>query len=292
MLEAIPRSLRVWLAPILVGLAVFPHAGAANVPEPPPIELFITESVGVADSTGPSSSVSTTVKEPLELGAAAAVTSDHAFGLFAGFGVSDGVSLLGALNLGPVEGLDVADDVDVVASPVAGTVEAIRLTDDVGIALSRGLVIAESIGVSDEVEINGDNCATPDDAIGPACSLVVIDIEPNSDKNQVDPTSKDPVAVAILTTAAFDASTVDPDSVCFGDAEAPSERDCTAANPILTDVDGDDDLDRLFVFEADQTGIDPGDVEACLSGTTLAGEGIVGCDRVEVAGGGGDPLPV
>jgi len=94
------------------------------------------------------------------------------------------------------------------------------------------------------------------------------------------------IPVAILSDGTFDATTVDPASVCFGDVDAPEERSCTEAHGTghLEDVDGDGDLDLLLHYRADTTGIDPEDPEACLTGQTFDGEGITGCDAIRWLG--------
>lgn len=111
---------------------------------------------------------------------------------------------------------------------------------------------------------------------------VDVDIKPGSDPNSIKLTNKGVVPVAILTTDTFDAATVDPASVCFGDAEAPDERDCSEAHGTghLEDVDGDGDEDLVLHYETRETGIDHGDTEACLTGKTSDGVNVRGCDAV------------
>ncbi len=111
---------------------------------------------------------------------------------------------------------------------------------------------------------------------------VDIDIKPDGVPNPVNVRSKGVIPVAILTTPEFDATTVDPATVCFGDAEAPAERDCTEAHGKghIEDVDGDGDLDLMLHYETQETGIDPGDTQACLTGTTTGGQAIEGCDSI------------
>jgi hypothetical protein len=110
---------------------------------------------------------------------------------------------------------------------------------------------------------------------------VGIDVKPGSSTNPIELAGSGKIPVAILATSTFDAATVDPTSVCFGDADAPSQRDCAAAHSTLKDVNGDGRLDLLLFFETRQTGIDSGDTQACLTGTTLSGTSVEGCDIVK-----------
>ncbi len=92
------------------------------------------------------------------------------------------------------------------------------------------------------------------------------------------------VPVAIITTSTFDATQVDPLSVCFGDAEEPSQRDCTPRGNRgqALDVDRDGDLDFVLRYEIAQTGIDMGDTQACLTGNLTGGQAIEGCGTIVV----------
>jgi uncharacterized delta-60 repeat protein len=116
---------------------------------------------------------------------------------------------------------------------------------------------------------------------GGAAITVPIDIKPASTTNPIKVSSTGRIPVAILSTSSFDATTVDPTSDCFGDAEAPAERDCTEAHSSLQDVNEDGRRDLLLLFETRQTGIDPGDTQACLTGRTFSGLGFEGCDSIK-----------
>ena len=111
---------------------------------------------------------------------------------------------------------------------------------------------------------------------------VDVDIKPGGSTNPIKLSSKGVTPVAILSSSSFDATTVDPATVCFGDAENPSQRDCTEAHGKghLGDVDGDGDLDLVLHFDTTATGIDLGDTQACLTGATFDGTPIQGCDAV------------
>ena len=113
---------------------------------------------------------------------------------------------------------------------------------------------------------------------------VSIDIKPGTLPNSISLAKKGVIPVAILTTTNFDATTVDPATVCFGDAETPAQRDCTEIHGAghIKDVDGDSDLDLVFHYDAQQTGIDLGDTQACLTGQTFGATSIEGCDSVKV----------
>lgn len=109
-----------------------------------------------------------------------------------------------------------------------------------------------------------------------------IDVQPGSATNVVRLTGGSVVPVAILSTAAFDASTASVTTICFGSADHPRKRECLQSQSDLrvTDVNGDGLPDALLVFDTDRTGIRPGDTSACLTGQTTAGEPFRGCDTI------------
>jgi uncharacterized delta-60 repeat protein len=113
---------------------------------------------------------------------------------------------------------------------------------------------------------------------GPSVTEVTIDINPNTIRLR----NIGVITVALLTTPDLDATTADPDTVCFGDAEDPDQRDCTEAHSRghIRDVDDDGDLDLVLHYETQQTGIDAGDREACLTGNLFDGTPIEGCDSI------------
>jgi uncharacterized delta-60 repeat protein len=111
---------------------------------------------------------------------------------------------------------------------------------------------------------------------------VSVDVRPGTDSNPINLRSQGAIPVAILSTDAFDATTVDSNFVCFGDDDNPSERDCTGAHGQghYEDVNGDGRPDLLLHYDVTETGIDPGDTRACLTGRTLAGLEVHGSDAI------------
>jgi hypothetical protein len=115
----------------------------------------------------------------------------------------------------------------------------------------------------------------------PTVTHVSIDVLPGSSTNPINVGRSGAIPVAILTTDSFDATTVDPTSVCFGDVNDATKRDCTPRNGTsITDANGDGRPDLLLHFDAAETGIAPGDTTACLSGKTFGGTSIEGCDSI------------
>ncbi len=103
-----------------------------------------------------------------------------------------------------------------------------------------------------------------------------LDIKPGSDTNPVNLKSTGLIPVAILTTEDFDATTVAPISAAFGPAGANEAH----GRGHFSDVDGDGDVDFMLHFRTQETGIQPGDTEACLTAQTFEGQAIVGCDVI------------
>ncbi len=115
---------------------------------------------------------------------------------------------------------------------------------------------------------------------GPSVVVVDIDIKPGSFPNSINPRSQGVIPVAILTTATFDATTVDPTTVRFGATG-------TEAAPLqfaLEDVDGDGDIDLILHFSTQATGIQCGSASASLTGETFGGQMIQGSDSISTVG--------
>ena len=109
---------------------------------------------------------------------------------------------------------------------------------------------------------------------GDRSTLVSIDIKPGTSPNTINLGSNGSVAVAILTTAEFDASMVDPTTVEFADAPPFKRR--------MVDVDHDGNVDMLLYFYIQELNLDLNSILATLTGMTDDDRVIVGTDSVEI----------
>jgi hypothetical protein len=107
---------------------------------------------------------------------------------------------------------------------------------------------------------------------------VQIDIKPGSDPNCFNSDGHGVIPVAILGSADFDASTVDPFSVSLDSAQVRVKGKSGNAGS-LEDVNGDGFLD-LVVQITDEGGYDTGDTMATLEGSTYNGTPIQGSDSI------------
>ena len=108
----------------------------------------------------------------------------------------------------------------------------------------------------------------------PAMLAVAIDVRPESARNPVNPFAPGVVGVALLGAADLDVAQVDVASLAFGPDGAP------AVHSHQDDVNDDGRPDLVTHHRIPQTGIAPGDAEACMSGQTLDGRPLGGCDAV------------
>jgi len=105
----------------------------------------------------------------------------------------------------------------------------------------------------------------------------LVDIKPGSDPNSINPQSRGVIPVAILSNENFDASSVDVTTLAFGPAgAAPLHPNALH----LEDVNDDGLTDLVTHYRTTETGIAAGDTEACITGETLDGIPIEGCDDI------------
>jgi hypothetical protein len=77
---------------------------------------------------------------------------------------------------------------------------------------------------------------------------IVLDVSPRDDANIINLNRGGVLTVAVVTTPTFDATTVRVSTVCFGDAETPTERACIEKHGTghFEDVNKDGRLDLLL----------------------------------------------
>jgi hypothetical protein len=114
---------------------------------------------------------------------------------------------------------------------------------------------------------------------------VLIDIAPvNCNK----PTSN--ISVSILSTASFDATTVDHTTVTFeGASEVHAHPKTGEPRRHENDVDGDGDIDLLFHFRFGDTALTCESTEGTIEGETFGGMQFFGTGTLTAQGGGGGP---
>jgi hypothetical protein len=113
----------------------------------------------------------------------------------------------------------------------------------------------------------------------PALLQLPIDIQRGGVSNSLNLLSRGVVPVAILGSEGFDVTRLDPETLGFGPAgAAPAHR----GGGHFADVNGDGHPDFLSHYRVGETGLVPGDMEACVTGETLDATPFEGCDTVEV----------
>lgn len=110
--------------------------------------------------------------------------------------------------------------------------------------------------------------------------LLMIDIQPGSDRNSINRKAMGAIPVALLSTEDFDVLTqVDEFSLTFGrTGDELSFRFCGEAE----DVNDDGLLDLVCHFDAQTADFLPGDTGAFLRGETFNGIPIIGADSVRI----------
>ena len=124
----------------------------------------------------------------------------------------------------------------------------------------------------------------------PEHTLVTIDIKPGSYPNSINLGSRGVVPVAVLTTAAFDASQFTPEMAHLSDATTAMTTNCTGAMAVRwarDDVNNDGRLDLVFFFNTQNIDLTSNSTAATLMahgtyGATMTIRHIMGTDTVKI----------
>jgi hypothetical protein len=130
--------------------------------------------------------------------------------------------------------------------------------------------------------IYGETSSLSPFVIGYDVTPVDIDIKPGSDPNSINLGSEGSVPVAILTTADFDATTVDPETVSLAGASVGLKGKSNKLMASIEDVDGDGDDDLMVHIDIEELNLVPGSTIAVLYGTTFSGTEVKGIDSVNI----------
>lgn len=118
------------------------------------------------------------------------------------------------------------------------------------------------------------------EASGQAAWVVMIDIKPGSDPNCFNLNGHGVIPVAILSTADFDATSVDPETVMLGGMAIRMRGKGDKYLAHSEDVNGDGLLDLVVQIEDSDGTLSPGDAMATLEGFTYDGLRIAGTDSI------------
>jgi hypothetical protein len=115
-------------------------------------------------------------------------------------------------------------------------------------------------------------------------TTILVDIKPGSDPNSINcPADHETIPAAILTTANFDATTIDHTTVTFeGASESHINKKTGEPRRHEGDVDNDGDIDLVFHFRLGDTSLTCASTEGTLTGETFDGMPIEGSDSVRM----------
>ena len=114
---------------------------------------------------------------------------------------------------------------------------------------------------------------------------IFIDIKPSGFPNSINTRSRGVIPIAILGSASFDVASVNVDTLRFGPGAAGPKHDLTKPDTLAdhtNDINLDTFPDLVFHVPTRDSGLGEEDTEACVSGETMSGTPIQGCDSVRI----------
>jgi len=199
----------------------------------------------------------------------------------------DTVQDLGTLGGENSEARDINNDRIIVGSSETATGETVAFVWQADFGMqplgTLGGANSKAFGINSEGLIVGESETSDGQTHATLWSVtyatrILIDIKPGNDQNPVNPRSEGRLTIAILTTADFDASTVDTSTIRFGPG---------GAEPVwyrIKDIDHDGDWDLVLKVMTHENGIACGDTEATLTARTFDDEQITGTDYIRTVG--------
>lgn len=163
-------------------------------------------------------------------------------------------------------GIPVDDTADLTGTPLASIVtDTITLRDFVVSSMTAGQFVITELSVDD----------------GAPTTAVRIDVKPGNPNNRIH-LAASRVRVAVLSSATFDARSIDPLSLRFGrTGDEASLVECQR----LVNVSRDRRPDLVCSFSIAQAGFLAGDKLATLKGKTRSGEAFSGTDAITIVRG-------
>lgn len=166
-------------------------------------------------------------------------------------------------------------------SDSAGTVTCSVGSLDVGQAAAVSIdvtpTVVDSFLAAASVSADGHDPNSTNNAAYTSFAVVPVPVTIEVAHRQINTRSRAAIAVVLRSAPDFDAGAVDVATLCFGDADSPAQRDCSEADGVGQPLEGGD---VRLQFETHETGIDPGDTMACLTGTTPSGLPFAGCGPI------------
>ncbi|WP_198552766.1 thrombospondin type 3 repeat-containing protein [Psychromonas sp. Urea-02u-13] len=111
---------------------------------------------------------------------------------------------------------------------------------------------------------------------------IIIDIKPDDTINAINLGSKGNIPVAILSTASFDARTIDPLTVNLSGAGVKLKGKAEKPMASFKDVNGDGLIDLLTHVDTTALEIPEGEASAILNAQTYSGEAVRGSDIITI----------